>query len=608
MLAETHTIDFETYYSPEYSLSKMQTDAYIYDPRFEIILVGVDGAWFSGTLEETKDWIYSVTNPAIDTFVAHHAAFDGFILSERLGIKPKKWIDTLSMARAVHPELKSHSLASLAKFFQLPDKKGYVTNAINKRRADFSRQELEAYADYCLHDVWLTQQIHRELDPLLPNSERAIIDMTIRMFTEPRLALDADILNACYKDEIQRKEELMQKASIDKSILMSNEKFAQALWGLGVEPPMKTSARTGKPTYAFAKSDKAFTALLDHVNPDVQALVAARLGVKSTIAETRALRMYETATRGRGLFPVMLNYWGAKTTGRHSGGNGINPQNFPARARGSEIRKAMVAPPGHKVVVGDSSNIELRVAMACAGQTDALDMLRRGVDLYCAFASKLFGREILDIPEHKAERTLGKVAMLSLQYGAGWSKFKEIVRLMAKMDITDEEAQRIVNLYREVHGSIKRLWHYGDSTVIPAIFNRELFVPVDVNGWFVTVDDGFCRPGLPGVVYKDLIQSVADSSWSYGDPPQLLHGGKLVENLCQHAARHIVMWQTAVVHAMFPVALSVHDEIVCVVADEEVEACVKLMEKVLSVPPPWCAETLPVAGKVAYGESYGEAK
>lgn len=608
MLPNVRTIDFETFYDPACSLSKMQTDAYIYDPRFEIILVAVDNQWFSGTLEETKEWILSVTNPEVDTFVAHHAAFDGFILSERLGIKPKKWVDTLSMARAVHPELKSHSLAAMAKHYNLPDKKGYVIRAIGKRRADFTSQELADYADYCLHDVWLTQQLYRELDPLLPNSERAIIDMTVRMFTEPRLALDADILDACYKDEIRRKEELMEKAAVDKTILMSNEKFAQALWAMGVEPPMKTSMRTGKPTYAFAKSDKAFTALLDHVNPDVQTLVAARLGVKSTIAETRALRMYETATRGRGLFPVMLNYWGAKTTGRHSGGNGINPQNFPARARGSEIRKAMIAPPGHMVVVGDSSNIELRVAMACAGQTDALDKLRAGVDLYCDFASKLFGREIQDIPEHKAERTLGKVAMLSLQYGAGWAKFKEIVRLMAKMEITDAEAQRIVNLYREVHGSIKRLWSYGDSTVIPAIFNRQLFVPVDVHGWFSTVDDGFCHPGLPGVVYRSLIQSPIDNSWAYGDPPQLLHGGKLVENLCQHMARHVVMWQTAVVHSVFPVALSVHDEIVCVVPEEDVGACVELMEKVLSVPPPWCANVLPVAGKVAYGRSYGEAK
>jgi hypothetical protein len=97
---------------------------------------------------------------------------------------------------------------------------------------------------------------------------------------------------------------------------MSNPKLAEQLRALGVEPPMKISGRTGKETFAFAKADAAFTALLEHEDPNVQALVAARLGVKSTTAETRALRMLNTAQRGTGRFPVALNYWGAKTTGR----------------------------------------------------------------------------------------------------------------------------------------------------------------------------------------------------------------------------------------------------------------------------------------------------
>jgi DNA polymerase len=383
---------------------------------------------------------------------------------------------------------------------------------------------------------------------------------------------------------------------------MSNPKFAAALRALWVDPPMKISNRTGKETFAFAKSDKEFTALLEHEDPAVQALVAARLGVKSTIAETRALRLLNTARRGRG-FPVMLNYWGAKTTGRHSGGNGINPQNIPARGRGSEIRKALIAPPGHLVVVGDSANIELRVAMACAGQRDAVEKLRTGTDLYCDFASAIYQREITKAD--KPERFLGKVAMLSLQYGAGAAKFREIVRLMAQQSITDYEAENIVSLYRNRHSSVRKLWWHCDNVILTAIANGEDFKSVDVNDWFITVDRGFAHPGLPGVVYNNLRKE--GESWVYGDK-QYIYGGKMVENLCQHMARHVVMWQTACVNDRYPVALSVHDEIVCVVPEKEADDCAAYMEQVLNTAPKWCRDKLPVSSEVHIGRSYGEAK
>ena len=190
----------------------------------------------------------------------------------------------------------------------------------------------------------------------------------------------------------------------------------------------KISPRTGKETFAFAKTDKEFTSMQDHHNPEVAALVQARLGAKTTIAETRALRFLEMANRGP--LPVYLNFWGAKTTGRYSGGNKVNWQNLPARGVSAGLRLALKAPTGHKVLVGDSSNIELRTVMALAGQEDALIKIRNGVDMYCDFASKLFNREITKADY--AERFLGKTAMLGLQYGAGAERFQEMVRQAAQ--------------------------------------------------------------------------------------------------------------------------------------------------------------------------------
>jgi len=431
--------------------------------------------------------------------------------------------------------------------------------------------------------------------------------MTLRMFTEPTLWGDTALFKKCYDDEVVRKETILERIGIDKGDLMSNNKFAVMLENLDVTPPMKTSKTTGKPTYAFAKTDKGLTELLDHPDELVRNLVAARTGVKSTIAETRALTLYNSSLRGP--LPVYLNHWGAKVTGRLSGGNKINYQNLPSRGDNKALRNGVIAPPGHKVVVGDSSNIELRVIMMLAGEEEALDKFRAGVDMYCDFASTLLGRVIEDIPEHKSERFLGKVAMLSLQYGAGSEAFANMVRLQMGTVLDPAEAQRIVDVYRDTYKRIKVLWNRCGREVLEAIVGGNVLTPVDVNGMFLVNDSGFSLPGQMGVTYRNL-ERVMGSEWHYisGGSERKLYGAKVVENLCQHAARQVVMWQTARVHRRFKVALTVHDEIVCVLPDAQVEACRAYMTESLKLAPKWCGDKLPLNCAVEVGQSYGEAK
>jgi DNA polymerase I-like protein with 3'-5' exonuclease and polymerase domains len=610
MITDFATIDFETYYDKEFSLSKMQTDAYCLDDRFEIIGVGLkrgknyDAEWFSGTLDETREFLASAVDWS-GAVCCHNTHFDGFICTQVLGLKPKMWLDTVGMARMRYPYWRRYSLKNVAKALGVGVKGTEVHNFIGYRRADFTSHELAQYANYCMNDAALTNTIGRILLEDMPPLEIYIQDMSIRMFTEPRLLGDTNRLVEYHEDELRYKEELIAKASVDKSELMSNLKFAELLYKAGVIPPKKISKTTGKETYAFAKSDKSFQALLECGIPEVEALVAARIGAKSTISETRALRLIQASNRGA--LPVHLNYWGAKTTGRFSGGNKMNWQNIPARGRGAEIRKCVIAPKGHKIVVGDSSNIELRVAMVCAGQEDAVQKLINGDDLYCDFASKMYGREITK--EDKKERMLGKVAMLSLQYGSGAKTFKEMVRVMAQQDLSEDDAQRIVDLYRYVHSEVSGLWRHCENVVLPAIQNKNGLTPVDRNAWVLTHGEGYAIPGLPGVCYHDL-QIGRDGSWQYlmNDKPVNIYGGKVVENLCQHVARHIVMWQTARVHRRYPVSLSVHDEIVCVVPEDQAEDCKQFMLESLSAAPSWCSGEIPLLGEVEIGDSYGDCK
>lgn len=610
---DTITVDFETYYDRDYSLSKMQTDAYILDDRYETILVTVitpdnQEHWFSGDELETAGWLRQF--PWEECAVrCHNTLFDGFIQTQRFGIKPKLWKDTLGQLRMLRPYLPSHSLASMAKLFGLEDKGTEVQAALGKRRADFSREELLAYAGYGMKDTRICKAAGEYMDQFTPPLAVKLIDMTIRMFTEPMLVGDKAAMQSLYEDEVVRKQRLLEAAEVDREIIMSNNKFAARLEELGVVPPKKISKTTGKETFAFSKTDKEFTDLQEHDLPEVQALVAARLGTKTTIAETRAARFIEMASRGP--LPVALSFWGAKTTGRYSGTNQVNWQNLPARGPSAGLRNTLMAPPGYVVLVGDSSNIELRTVMALAGQDDVVDKLRSGTDLYCDFASRMFGRPITKAD--KPERQLGKVAMLSLQYGAGAARFQEMVRVASQTDkslqpITLDRAHEIVDLYRSVHWKVVELWRRCDKVVLPDIAAGCSLMHVDVNGWFITQNDGFGRPGEPGVMYHDLKHDGNEWTYQMGRGRVGIHGAKVVENLSQHAAMQIVMWQTARINERFPVKLSVHDEAVCVVREEELDEARAYMEECLSMAPKWCRGVIPVACETGAGESYGSAK
>jgi len=614
------TIDFETYYDKDYTLSKMQTDEYIKDPRFEIIGVSAkpcsssEPTWFSGTHSQVKEFLQDTIDWRTACVNAHHTHFDGFICTQVLGLKPKMWLDTLSLARMHYPWLKRHGLAFITDYLGIGKKGHQVITYKGYRREDFTPQELRDYGDYCDLDVSLEHTLAKIMLPDTPALELLLIDMKVRMFTEPRLKGDTKRLLAYYDKEVRRKQELLARCGIDVSDLMSAGKLAEVLQSLNVDPPTKISPRTGKVAYAFAKSDKAFTALKEHPDADVQAVVAARLGVKSTIAETRAKRL--VAMSRRGLMPVYLQHWGAKTTGRDSGGDKMNWQNLPARGDGAEIRRCLVAPSGYKVVVGDSSNIELRFAMCAAGQTDVIEKIKHydevggNSDVYCDFATELFGRVITKEKKDKRERDVGKMGMLLAQYYGGDARLREAARVMIGLVMSEDEAKHVIVTYRSKFAQVKRMWWHLQNNILPAISNGQMLQPVDVNGWFLTDKNGFAVPGYKGIVYHDLRLETSNKEWTYEMAGNRIpiHGGKVLENLCQHGSRHIVFWQAAKVHQRFPVSLTVHDEIVCVVKEDKAEECKAYMEHCLATAPAWCRGDIPLKGEVHIGDSYGEAK
>jgi len=419
-------IDFETRWdSKEYTLSKMTTEEYVRDPRFKAFGLcfteldsGVPPMWVKH--DDLQEWVDSI-DWSKTAVLAHNAQFDISILSWVYGAKPCFIFDSLSMARALRGVEAGNSLMKLAEIYGLPPKGNavYSTNGLSELTWEVENE----LAQYCMHDVVLCEKIFEnlmmEVEGGFPLKELKLIDMTLKMFTNPVLELDEEMLSEAIEDEKHKRESLLEKIGIEETALASNDQFANVLVGLGCVPPRKVSKTTGKEAYAFAKNDALFQALLNSDNEDISIVCEARLKVKSTLERTRAQRFVDIA--GRGTLPVPLNYYGAHT-GRWSAskGSGLNLQNLK---RGSFLRKSIQAPEGYTLVVCDLSQIEPRVLAYLADYQSLLDIFASGKDAYAAFGAQMFGIPDLNKNDHPDLRQSAKSALLGCGYGMGWASF-----------------------------------------------------------------------------------------------------------------------------------------------------------------------------------------
>lgn len=616
-------LDFETYYDRDYSLSKITTEEYVRHELFEAIGVAVkvdDGEtqWFSGPKADTKKWLDQFPWDEA-TAVAHNAVFDMAILNWHFDIRPKRIVDTLSMARAKHGTEVGMSLKALAEYYQLGVKGTEVLNALNKGRLDFTKEELARYGEYCINDVDLTYDLFAALAQDFPVIEFKLIDLTIRMFTEPVLELDQERLVSHLGKVVETKQELLNKALIDKDNLMSNPKLAETLRSLGVEPPMKTSPTTGKETYAFSKSDEGFKALLEHENPIVQLIVAARLGVKSTLEETRTQRLIDIAERGK--LPIPLRYYAAHT-GRWGGDDKVNMQNLP---RKSPLKKAIRAPQGMVMIDSDSSQIEARTLAWLAEQDDLVEFfeknnaeIARGVpksqmqfDPYKIMASQIYGVDVGDVTDDM--RFVGKTTILGAGYGMGPAKFQAQLKTF-NVDLPLEECKRIIAVYREAYPAIPRLWRQAGEA-LDAIANNQT-APLGREG--VLQVDGYNGIRLPNglrLKYPNLHwrfeegkqEMVYDTKKGRTVVPNRIYGGKCVENVCQALARIVIGEQMLMIARKYRVVMTVHDAVGCIVPEEEGPTAREFIEICMRIRPKW-ALGLPLNCESGMGASYGECK
>ena len=624
------TLDFETYYDSNYTLSKgLNTSEYVRDPRFHAHMVGLrvggnEAVWYPtaeiATVLNSIDW---------DTkwLLAHNCAFDGFILSHVYGIKPRGYLDTLSMSRAIFGASVAHDLDAVSKrlgFLGKMEGSLAKTKGVRNLTPDVESE----LGEYCAQDVDMCFSVFWKMAGHFPRDEFDVVDATIRMFCEPVLELDEMMIHRAIEMETGNKAIAILKTGSSTKELNSNPQFAARLQALGVTPPMKISVRTGKPAFAFAKTDAGFRNLLTHADPDVRELAEARLTVKSSIVETRAKRLKEAARDGYKI-PVLLNYCGAHTT-RFSGGNKMNMQNLPRPEFDDKgvmlpdsglLRRALLAPPGHNLVVCDAAQIEARLTAWICNQYDLVEGFREQdqwdgtgtkPDVYKEFAAELYGIPVSQVS--KEQRFIGKICVLGLGYGMGATRLQITLEQGTMgppvlMSIT--ECYRAVDLYRAKNYAIKHSWKLMDQILAhmsqipaPGVAPSEVqFGPVAAGYGYVRLPNGLFLH-YPGLTWNSSRQQYMYRGRNHDNH---IYGSLLLENIVQALSRVLIANNMVTLHREgVRLVTMTHDEIVALGGDQEnSEALLARMIDIMSTPPAWCHD-LPLNAEGGFARNYSK--
>lgn len=600
MQLERIVTDAETLWDDDYTLKKQSTSEYVRDSRFEC-------HGFSILRESEAFKPRFVRGPQLRSYfnsidwsntecIAHNGHFDFLILAEKYGVIPKRYFCTQAAARYVHRGNLRHGVEDLARFYELQGKKDGLLQVKGKRIADFTDEDWAALEPYAIHDGKLELYYYLKMAPLMPESERELMDISFRMWTQPTLEVDLPLAYEALADAEKIRNDKLDAGGVDISILRSRNKFAALLRDMGIEPPMKKSKTTGKPTYAFARNDEAFADLLLHPDEAVRDVVEAKLESSSNIALTRAKRLITMGETGPVV--VALQYWGAKP-GRFSGTNKINWQNF---VRGSKLRKSVRAIKDHVVVKADQSNIECRMNAWFWGQEDLVERFRRKEDVYSDMATDIFGypvnRKYKELAANGeefypqfSEGFVGKTTVLQLQYQSGPERLRHALATgkEAQIKLSIDECKRIVyEVYRVKNHHIAAGWQTAQEWLHFLANGRGQLtykcITLDADERKVWGPDGtfLYYPALHqdesgDFVYKDL----GGANWIY------IYGGKFVENLIQWLSRTTMAANMLEIAKRYHIANQEHDSVFEVVPKHQADEALKFTLETFRTTPVW---------------------
>jgi len=476
--------------------------------------------------------------------------------------------------------------------------------------------------DYCLQDVAAEMSLDRSL-PEIPPLEQEIweLDQKInwRGIHIDRDAVDAAIaLSEEYSRRLIDELQNVTKGAIDR---VSRRKMV-----------MDWIQAKGIPITGYTKQD-----VIDLLKMDLPNDVRRVLEIRQQLGKTSIKKYYAMiASLSDGRIRDTLIYHGA-STGRWAG-KLVQMHNLPKGsldntdlcikvmktgnldyfemmypdvmgAISSCIRGMIIAAPGHDLIIADFASIEARNLVWLAGDIHTVKKFHDGIDLYIDMAQRIYRKQ--DIT--KIERQLGKTTILACGYGMGAAKFKATCAMWG-IDISEEFAQRVIDVYREQYKIVKQMWYDQERAAMSAVETGKLVTCGKVK-WGVIKEFLYCQlPSGRRLAYPEPIIQPTETPWGAMKDAltfmtvnaktnqwvrESTYGGKLTENITQGDFMAEAMLRLE--SAGYPLILTVHDEIVAEVAENKgnIVDFINRMEVV----PKWAGDC-PIAAEGWRGKRY----
>lgn len=602
----TLVCDIETFSSAD--LARTGVAKYTEAEDFEILLMSYAfdddpvQVW-DFTKDGTPDWLAAVLVDPDVLKVAWNISFERTCFNKALGIytPPEQWRDAMTLSAMCGLPM---SLEGAGEALQLSEKKlttgkaliNYfckpcrptLTNGMRTRNhPEHALDKWEQFIEYCARDTETERTIYKRLCSFpVPDWERRVEWLDARI-NERGVLADIELAeSAVYIDETvgaQNKAELQELTGLDNPNSVSQLKDWLETVGVSCES-------LNKATVVDLKKEVT--------DPTTRRVLELRqlLGKTSVKKYQAILDSVCADNRIRG----MIQYYGAGRTGRFSGRrvqlqnlarnelNGIAIARELVREHDLDtielmygnvpnvlsqlIRTALIAKPGHKLVISDYSSIEAKVLAYLAGEKWRMDVFAQGKDIYCISASQIFGVPVEKNGVNKHLRSQGKVAELACGYNGGVSAMRAMDIGHALDHLSDDEVKDIVTTWRQKSPAIPKFWRDTEKAVKTALRypGRTTSVPCgikyrrDADALRCILPSGRmlsywgARLDLDGnIVFMG--QNQMTRKWEQTSS----YGGKLVENAVQAFARDVLaLAMLRLEEAGYDIVFSVHDEII----------------------------------------------
>jgi hypothetical protein len=557
------SIDVETYVEKGYDLRNLTLEEYVADKRFRCYLISVwsePGLVYCGPpTEEVHRHLADC-----DGFIAHNAGFERAVFRAlgwaNLVADHWCWYDTAdlsvylqcgrSLRSAAEVLLKDIPPKGDVDLFHPPDMLWPGQVATNKE-----------IADYCVHDARLSWLLYQRYAAFWPPVEQEISMLNLQ-WGEYGVAIDWSRLDQMRHDA--RTISRDATARVPYKPPLSIPKLGEHCRTLGIPAPTST------------RQDSAEFEEWLEVHAEKVDFVAQLRRLRKANRFVRMFETMESMRRPDATIPCRLLYIGAEVTGRFSGTDGLNFQNFNRSAwEGIDPRSVIVARPGHKLVIADLSQIEPRCLAWAAGDTEFFDLVRQYQSVYVATGMK-WG--MIQAPEECTgpKKQLIKALVLGCGYGASAATFRRVAGTYG-VQLSEDEAEERVRFFR------------ASSPKICAFWERLMFE-------FRTAGDTYkCRLPSGRVLRYRQIRKNADGELICStriDPhvPSVrrVWHGVLAENYVSGLARDVF------VHGLIDMAMAgvkirftAHDEIVAEAPAADAEACLAQVMVSLTKVPEW---------------------